>query len=710
VSYIQKLIDAQNDIIIICDEKFNTKYINKSFYKYFRKDRLEEIISFLKKRNFNEEFKIKLKNYRDEKFTFLAKLTKIDDDISISLVNITKLTAYQNSLIQSNLHLVEFKSIVDKFLIVSKTDINGKITYVNDKFVKISGYSKEELLGISHNIVRHPDMPSYVFKNMWKTIKSGNIWQGVIKNRKKNGGYYYVKTMIAPLFNSKKKIKEFIALRIDITELIIAKEKAHKAKKAKEIFLANMSHEIRTPLTGIIGFIEILQKKMLPAEIKEIIETISNSADTLLNIVNDILNLSKIETEGVIIQKNSFNPTHSFINTIKLFKARALEKNINYIYNIDINDCIISDEHRLKQILANLIGNAIKFTPNNGTVKINIQTKNEKKDSVIIDFSIEDTGIGIPKEKLKQLFKPFAQVEGTEANYGGSGLGLYISSQIIKKLGGKLEVITEENKGSKFYFSLEFRKCNKIKEIKEMKNKNISLKGKILIAEDNKVNQELIKALLKTRGEIEVVVVNNGEEALNKFKEEKFDLVLMDIFMPVMMGIEATKLILEYEKLNHIPHTPIVVLTANALDGDKEKFLSKGFDDYIAKPIKIQELDRILTKYLKKDNLSANLAKEMGLDEDIISQLLSLYFDNIYTDLEALKTAIVDKNIDKIRVVSHKIAGSSGAVHFDRVHKIAKEIEVSARNKIDINYKEYFEKLLLEIENYKQNLKIDDLK
>ena len=182
MSYIQNLIDAQNNIIIICDSEFNIKYINKAFYKYFKKDRLKEIISIVKKRDFDEEFKIKLKNYKDDKFTFLMKITKIENDISISLTNITKLSAYKKSLVKSNFSLFEYKSIVDKFLIVSKTDINGIITYVNEKFVKISGYSKEELLGTPHNIVRHPDMPSYVFKNMWKTILSGKIWQGVIKN------------------------------------------------------------------------------------------------------------------------------------------------------------------------------------------------------------------------------------------------------------------------------------------------------------------------------------------------------------------------------------------------------------------------------------------------------------------------------------------------------------------------------------------------
>jgi len=694
VSYIQKLIDTQNNIIIICDKNFNLKYINKSFYEYFRKDRVEEIISLLKNRNFDEEFKIKIKNYRNEKFTFLVKLTKIEDDISISLMNITKLTAYQKSLIQSNLNLVEFKNIVDKFLIVSKSDINGKITYVNNKFIKISGYSKEELLGISHNIVRHPDMPNYVFKNMWKTILSGKIWQGVIKNRKKNGEAYFVKTMIAPLFNSKKKIKEFIALRIDITELIIAKEKAHQAKKAKEIFLANMSHEIRTPLTGIIGFIDVLKHKNLPKDIQKIINIIDNSADTLLNVVNDILDISKMESEGVTLNIDKFNPNKSFENSVKLFDARAKEKNIKYLYKIDVGNCVISDEHRLKQVISNIIGNAIKFTPQNGEVKVNIIKSYEDDKKVKVDFSIEDSGIGIPKDKIKKLFKPFSQIDNNKT-FGGTGLGLYISYQIVKKLGSEIKVKSEENKGSRFYFSLEFEKCDKMdKKFYE----DINVKGKILVAEDNLVNQELMKMLLESRGDIKVDIVSNGLEAVKIYKNNKYDLIFMDIFMPIMKGDEATKNILEYEKNNNLAHTPIVALTANALKGDKEKFLKEGFDDYISKPINNEKLDDILKKYLKIDDIE--LSKE--IDEEIMLELLGLYLEHINNDLYNLYRAIQTQNITEIRNISHKIGGSSSAVELNDVYHKAKEIEFFAQDQKDIDYKKLFNELVAKINKYRK--------
>ena len=695
---IQDLIDAQKHIIIICDDNFNLKYVNKIFFDYFKQERLNEMVEFLKTKPLNIDFKEKFVNYKNHKFDFEIKIEKIDDEFIITMYDITKYSAYKKSLLNSNISFFEYKNLVDKILIVSKTDLQGVITYVNDLFVDISGYSREELLGVPHNIVRHPDMPKYIFKNMWKTIQSGKIWQGVIKNRKKNGESYYVKTMIAPLFNENNQIKEYIAFRADITELIRAKEKAQVAKRTKEMFLANMSHEIRTPLTGIIGFIDVLKHKNLPDDIKKIINIIDNSADTLLNIVNDILDISKIESEGVTLHLDNFNPNESFENSVKLFLARAKEKNLDYKYHIDVGECIVSDEHRLKQVLSNIIGNAIKFTPEHGKVEVNIVKSYEDDKKVKVNFSIQDSGIGIPKDKINQLFKPFSQIENNK-NFGGTGLGLYISYQIVKKLGGEIKIESEENKGSKFYFSLEFEKCDKVEQ---KSYENISVKGKILVAEDNIVNQELIGMLLDTKGNLEVDIANNGKEAVDKYKQKKYDLVLMDIFMPVMKGVEATNEILKYEKENNLTHTPIVALTANALRGDKEKFLAQGFDDYISKPINNEKLDEVLKRYLKKFDIDfSKIDNKLELDRDVIIHLLELYFDNINVDLDKLQKAIKDKHFDEIRNIAHKIAGSSIAVELNDVYHIAKDIEFKAKNKQEVDYQKLFNELVQKIQNYK---------
>ena len=692
MSYIQKLIDSQDNIVIICDKNFNVKYYNKAFSKFFKKKRIKEIIDLVKKNKINNKT-IKLKNYKGDKYSFKLKVTNIDDDIVINLNDITGYEAYKKSLLTSNISFLEYKKLIDKFLIVSSTDKDGIITYANDEFVKVSGYSKEELIGKPHNIVRHPDMPKHVFKAMWDTIKSGKIWQGVVKNRKKNGEPYYVKTIIAPFFDSDDNIKEYIALRVDITELIKAKEKAQKEKKSKEMFLANMSHEIRTPLTGIIGFIDLLKQKSLPEDIKNIINIIDNSADTLLSVVNDILEISKIETEGITINNKAFYAKSSFENTINLFKAKAEEKNIHYISNINIDFCIVSDEHRLKQVLSNLIGNSIKFTPNNGTVIVNIDSY-EKNNKVVVDFSVEDNGVGIPKDKQQKLFTPFFQ---TDSLNEGTGLGLFISYQIIEKLGGKLQLESEENKGTKFYFRLEFEKCEKIVQ---QETDDIYVKGKILVAEDDKVIQEYLKAILKTKGDVEIVVVDNGKEALEKFKNDKFDLVFLDSFMPIMKGEEVVKEILEYEKQNNLSHTPLINLTANVFNVDKSQYLINGFDDYLLKPIDNKRLDNIMKKYLTNHNEK----NDNSLNNNFIQELRDVYFEHIFGDLEKLKQAIKENSLEKIGDIAHKIAGSSFAVEFDEIAKLAKNIENSAREKKSIDYLKLFDKINNKINEIKKRI------
>ena len=700
---IQNLINTQDDIIIICDKNKKVKYVNKAFYNYFKEDRIEEIKDFFFKQELDKEFKANITNYKNNNFVFLAKLTQIDNnDIVLTLKDITKLSAYKKSLLESNVLVSQYKTAIDEFAIVSKTDINGIITYVNKNFVKISGFTKDELIGKNHNIVRHPDMPNYIFKNMWETIKSGKIWKGIIKNRKKNGSYYYVKSTIVPLFDSNDNIKEFIAFRVDITDQIKAKEKAQRLAKIKSMFLANMSHEIRTPLNGIIGFIELLREEKLEPKIKQMVDTIYESSKTLIEIVNDILDISKIEAEGITLNMEKMNPKKSFTNVVELFRAKIEEKNIKYNINISVPDCIISDEHRLKQVLSNLIGNAVKFTPENGEINVEIITKEEYDNKAKIYFSVKDTGIGIPKDKQKKIFQTFSQADNsTVKKFGGTGLGLAISSKIIEKMGSNIQLESQEGKGSNFYFELEFDTCKL--EYQEDISDNINFNAKILIAEDHPVNQKLIKALLETKGDIKTTLANNGQEAIEYFKKEKFDLILMDINMPKMDGIEATKYILEYEQKHRLPHTPIIALTANAMAGDKEKYLKKGFDDYLSKPIQSHLLTEVLNKFIKKFNV-AKMAEDGGLDEDTFKELLNLFFETIPNDLEQLKQYINSNDLENISKAAHKIASSSSAVRFEKIYNLAKYIENMAKTNEQLNYKTLFNQLVEQIESYKKEI------
>ena len=719
-TYAREILNSRKNIIIVVKNN-ETKEVNQAFLDFFGFKSLREFKKhhkcicelFEKEEGFlfgkdwikellnNPDKQYKVKIIKDNKeYIFKVEATKVKDKVIITLTDITELLEKQEKLKEVSEILEQYKKAVDELLIVSKTDTKGIITYVNKNFCDISGYSKDELIGKPHNIVRHPDMPKKLFKDMWESIKSGKIWRGVIKNRKKDGGDYWVDTGIMPIKNSKGEIIEYIALRNDITEIIKAKEKAQMAERAKGMFLANMSHEIRTPLNAILGFTQLLDKKEnLDEESKKYISIINSSASTLLKIINDILDLSKIESEGISIEIKEFEPNKVFFDLAFLFLAKAKEKNINYKIEMDkLPNCIRSDEHRIKQVLANLIGNAIKFTKEGGEVIVSIKVLQEDEKKVKIRFSVKDSGIGIPKDKQKEIFKAFTQADGRiTREFGGTGLGLTISSKIVEKLGGKIELISEVGKGSEFYFVLVFEKCNQVKTTHKEKNKKYN--AKVLIAEDDKFNQELIKAILKEWG-IYYDIASDGEEAVRKVKDNNYDLIFLDINMPKMSGIEALK---EIKKITSIP---VVALTANAFKDDVKRYFKAGFDDYLSKPIKLEELRKIFDKYIKNDFLSS-LSKALNLNKDTVINLVNIYFENVKKDLKELKEAIRKKNFEEIKKYAHKIKGSSLNLGIDEVAEIVNYIEENAKNKKEIDYKSYFEKLNNFIDNLEKEVKCE---
>jgi len=722
--YAKEILNSQKSLIIVIKNN-KIKDVNKAFLNFFNTSSLEEFKNtynclcdlFVKEdgylfgedwidkllTNFNYQYKVKIiKN--NKKYVFKAEASILKDKTIITFTDITNLLTQQERLEEVNEILNQYKRAVDSLLIVSKTNPKGIITYVNDKFCEISGYAPSELIGKSHNIIRHPDMSKEVFKNLWNTIKEGKIWRGIIKNRKKDGSEYWVDAGIMPIKNHKGEIIEYIALRTDITELIKAKEKIQQAEKAKGMFLANMSHEIRTPLNAILGFTQLLEnEESLPQKDKEYIRIINSSANTLLRIINDVLDLSKLDAGDFVVEKKEFNPNEMFLDIVSLFQAKVKEKNINYVIDIDeLPKCIKSDEHRLKQVLANLIGNAIKFTPEKGEIIVSIKLIEEKGNKVKIKFSVKDSGIGIPKNKQKDIFKAFTQADGSiTRKFGGTGLGLTISSRIIRKLGGFIEIESEEGKGSEFYFVLEFEKCNKKIQNYEEEKDAIAFNAKILVAEDDKFNQELIKEILK-KWSIEADIVADGVEAIEKVKNNKYDLIFLDINMPKMSGVEAIK------EIKKLLSTPIVALTANAFKEDREKYLKVGFNDVISKPINLDELEKTLEKYLNshkyKDYIST-CAKSLKLSKEIVRNLIDVYFDSVKEDLKLLKNAIENKDFDGIRKLAHKINGASLNLKIDEVAKIARDMEKNALNKNNINYFFEFEKLKKLIENLKKNIK-----
>jgi len=399
----------------------------------------------------------------------------------------------------------------------------------------------------------------------------------------------------------------FTVLRIrDIEQqkkIIKSQKKAIHASQVKSEFLANMSHEIRTPMTGLLGFIDQLSKTETDPKRVEKFKTARASGETLLDIINDILDFSKIESGKLTIESYPFNIKELFNNTSKIFIQIASSKNINVIHTMgeNIPSAVLGDEIRLKQVLFNLLSNAIKFTNNGGTVTMHMHYNEE---SSTLYFSIMDTGVGIAKDNFDKIFQAFSQEDiSTTRKFGGTGLGLSISSRLVSLMGGELKVESKVGQGSKFYFELpiaissESINSDDISTEETQESDTIDqIKAHVLVVEDNKTNQMLMSMILDDLG-VTYDITNDGAEGVFKTKLNSYDIILMDENMPIMNGIEATKTIRENEEETQT-HIPIIAVTANALTGDKEKFIEAGMDDYLSKPYTEEDIAKVLRKYL----------------------------------------------------------------------------------------------------------------
>ncbi|MES2286451.1 MAG: ATP-binding protein [Bacteroidota bacterium] len=370
-----------------------------------------------------------------------------------------------------------------------------------------------------------------------------------------------------------------------------AKEKAEESTKLKEAFLANMSHEIRTPMNAIIGFSDILSKSKLEDKEKEYVKTIKLAGENLLTIINDILDISKIEAGMMTFEEHAFNVREIFKSLNGMLMGKAKEKNLELVFSCeeDVPDSLLGDPTRLTQIIINLTGNAIKFTQT-GKVQVNVKVLKNEKGYTTLEFSVKDTGIGIPQDKLEHIFERFRQAEShTTRKYGGTGLGLSIAKQLVELQGGKLSVISEIKVGSTFSFCISYKNSVETSQVPEITEKKYNIedliKLNILLVEDNQLNVKLILSLFSEYN-LNVQVAENGSICIDKLKENNFDIILMDMEMPVMNGYEAATIIRSVIKNN----IPIIAMTAHAMSGEKERCLSLGMNDYISKPINAKML------------------------------------------------------------------------------------------------------------------------
>jgi signal transduction histidine kinase/ActR/RegA family two-component response regulator len=376
------------------------------------------------------------------------------------------------------------------------------------------------------------------------------------------------------------------------------------ASQAKSDFLASMSHEIRTPLNAILGFVDILKSGEEDRERQKQFSIIKNSGVSLLTIINDILDFSKIESGKMTLEERRFSTKKPFKEISQLLYEKSIENGIELKISFGDNlpKFFVGDTVRIKQVASNFLSNALKFTPSGGTVYLCLKFIEDTKELM---FSVKDTGIGIDEKNLQKIFNSFTQEDTTTTRkFGGTGLGLSISRALIEAMDGRIEVESILNEGSTFSFYLpvlEAVSCEDVDKIYlEKINFDQKLNAKVLLVEDNKTNQMLVDIMLEDLG-LEIEIAENGLEAVEMFKKEKYDIILMDENMPKMSGLEATGVILEMEEEEDLKHTPIVALTANALATDRARFLDAGMDEFVSKPIDRELLIRVLHRFLLRD-------------------------------------------------------------------------------------------------------------
>ncbi len=677
--------------------------------------------------------------------SYIIKPVQKEQMITV-LENVSSSILIERQLKQQEDRLKVLSSAVEHSLsFVLIFDKNGIIEYANPALCDSTGFSPEELIGNNIKLLEVYDFDGYSAYH--KAVNEFSEWQGELPVKMKNGDSFWVSSACSLIYNDESLEPKYVQVSEDITvkkiqednlikynekleqkvkertsalesinqkllseietrkkteqDLIKAKEAAEAANKAKSLFLAKVTHELRTPMNGVLGMTSILLDSNIDEKQRRALNIVKYSADTLLNIINDLLDWSKIETGKLTLDNRVFNLREMLNHTYDMLFSIAASKGLEFKLHLtnDIPEFFFGDSNRIQQVLINLLGNAIKFTED-GYVELTVQKLNQKDRIVELEFMVKDTGIGIEPEKVSRLFQSFSQIDNTlTRKYGGTGLGLAISKEIVEMMNGKIVCNSVPDVGSSFEFSIQLELSDSSSKLIDSVSDNSlahiadtypDFNLSILVVEDSIINQQVInEALLKKNCKVDLA--NNGKESIDKFKTNAYDLIFMDIQMPGMDGLQATSAIREIEKENKLIRTPIISLTAHDDEHSKIDAKEAGCDGFISKPFKWGEIYKVLNSYyqIKKSkyhnaetvNLT-NLMNSINHNKDILKKLSQYFVDNVPQEMIDLRKSVEDNNFEDIVKYSHKMKSEFGNFGAERSVELLKAMEQIGKAKL----------------------------